>query len=112
MPISAEWSTIADDDGAVHFYKNLTKKGFVISLLPEHGNEVVVVLRPDERDPVEIGRLPAGTSELPWDLIVRKKVKKYKRLQIICQNSRYNDGFSLDQIIKTYTMGNYSKNRR
>lgn len=112
VPISAEWSTIADDDGAVHFYKNLTKKGFVISLLPEHGNEVVVVLRPDERDPVEIGRLPAGVSELPWDLIVRKKVKKYKRLQIICRNSRYNDGFSLDQIIKTYTMGNYSKNRR
>lgn len=112
VPISAEWSTIADDDEAVHFYKNLTKKGFVISLLPEHGNEVVVVLRPDERDPVEIGRLPAGTSELPWDLIVRKKVKKYKRLQIICRNSRYNDGFSLDQIIKTYTMGNYSKNRR
>ena len=112
VPIAAEWSTIADDDEAVHFYKNLTKKGFVISLLPEHGAEVDVILKPDERGEVEIGTLPAGDSVLPWDIIVRKKVKKYKRLQIICRNNRYDDGFSLDQIIKTYTMGNYSKNRR
>lgn len=112
VPIKGEWSTIADDDEMVHFFKNLTKKGFVISTLPEPIAEIDVSLKPDHRDEISIGKLPVGESTLPYDVFVRKKVKKYKRLQIIIRNNNYNDGFALDQIVKTYTVGNYSKNRR
>lgn len=112
VPIKAVWSTIADDDEMVHFFKNLTKKGFVLSFIPESNNGVEISLKPDEKEPIVIGTLNIEETTLPYDMFVRKKVKKYKRLQIICTNKSYNDNFGVDQIIKTYTVGNYSKNRR
>lgn len=112
VPIKAVWSTIADDDGMVHFFKNLAKKGFVISILPETLSGVGVYVKPDEKEPIFLGNIDVGKTTLPYDIFGRKKVKKYKRLQIICENGVYNDGFALDQIVKTYTLGNYSKNRK
>ena len=112
VPIRAVWSTIADDDEMVHFFKNLTKKGFVLSFIPESNNGVDIFLKPDEKEPIEIGTMNIDETTLPYDMFVRKKVKKYKRLQIICANESYNDNFGIDQIIKSYTVGNYSKNRR
>ncbi len=112
VPIYAEWSTIADDDEMVHFFKNLNKKGCVVSLLPGEGSYVRVLIKPDEKEPKDLGYIESGITELPSDMIVKKKIKKYKRLQFIIRDDWYNDGFALDQIIKTYTVGNYSKNRK
>ena len=111
VPVNAVWDTIADDDGAVHFFKNLNKKGFVVSLLPGSSSGVTVYLKPDEKEAVKYGTTDANGNLLPYDYFVRKKVKKYKRLQIICENNGLDQSFGVDQIIKTYTMGNYSKNR-
>lgn len=111
VPVYSRWSTVSDDDGMVHYFKNMTKKGVVVSLMPESNNGVDIYLKPDEKDPIYLGRQYVGKSTLPYDVFIRKKIKKYKRLQIICENNVYNDGFALDQIIKTYTVGNYSKNR-
>ena len=111
VPIEAEWSTIADDDGMVHFFKNLAKKGCVVSLLPNERSTVDVLIKPDEKDAILVVTATSEVTTLPYDVIVKKKIKKYKRLQFICRNNRYNNGFALDQIIKTYTVGNYSKNR-
>lgn len=110
-PFEARWSTIADDDGMVHFFKNMKKKGCLVSLLPESDSGVEVWLRADEKDPVKIGETDVKGKTLPFEFYVKKKVKKYKRLQIICKNSGADDGFGIDQIIKSYTVGNYSKNR-
>ena len=41
--------------------------------------------------------------------LVKKKVKKYKRLQIIVENDALNEGFGVLQIVKTFTIGNYAK---
>lgn len=112
VPIDAVWSTIADDDGAVHFFKNLKKKGCVVSLLPASDSGVSVFIKADEKDPVKIGETDATEYELPFDFYTKKKIKKYKRLQFICQNNVLDDSFGVDQIVKTYTMGNYSKNKR
>lgn len=109
--IDAVWSTISDDDGAVHFFKNLQKKGCVVSLLPEGNTGVKVFLKADENDPAYIGMAATEGGSLPYDYFIKKKVKKYKRLQIICENNYINEGFGIDQIIKSYTIGNYSKNR-
>lgn len=111
VPILARWSTIADDDGAVHFFKNLQKKGCVVSLLPMPVTGATVSLKADEKEPVEIGQVEFNGGTLPHEFYIKKKLKKYKRLQIICENNDPNSGFGLDQIIKSYTMGNYSKNK-
>lgn len=34
VAVSAEWSTIFDDDGALHYYKTMQKKGNLVSVLP------------------------------------------------------------------------------
>ena len=112
VPIIAEWSTIADDDGMVHFFKNLRKKGCVISLLPASDSGVEVYIKADSKEPVFVGATDAKDYYLPYEVYAKKKVKKYKRLQFICRNGALNDSFGIDQIIKSYTVGNYSKNRR
>ena len=33
-PVKAEWSTIFDDDGSLHYYKTMQKKGNLVSVLP------------------------------------------------------------------------------
>lgn len=111
VAIKARWSTIADDDGAVHFFKNLQKKGVVISLMPSSDSGVKVYLKADNKDPIYIGETDAKRYTLPNEVYVKKKVKKYKRLQFICENDTIDDSFGIDQIIKSYTMGNYSKNK-
>lgn len=111
VPVTAVWSTIADDDGAVHFFKNLKKKGSMVSLLPSSDSGVEIYLKPDRKDPIFVCESDAKQTDIPFDVYMKKKVKKYKRLQIICKNSTLDDAFGVDQIIKCYTMGNYSKNR-
>ena len=111
VAIDAVWSTIADDDGAVHYFKTMQKKGVVVSLLPSSDSGVDVYIKADSDDPVLVGSTDAKNNELPFDFYLRKKVKKYKRLQFICRNNVVDDSFGVDQIIKSYTIGNYSKNR-
>lgn len=112
VAIRAVWDTISDDDGAVHFFKNLQKKGCLVSLLPGSDTGVRVSLKPDEKDPIVLGSIDASGHILPYEYYAKKKVKKYKRLQIICENNGIDESFGIDQIIKTYTVGNYSKNRK
>ena len=111
VAIDAVWSTIADDDGAVHYFKNLQKKGVVISLLPQSDSGVDVYVKADDNEPILVGTTDAKDYTLPFDFYTRKKVKKYKRLQFICRNNTLDDAFGIDQIIKSYTVGSYSKNR-
>lgn len=108
-PIRAVWGTIADDDGSAHYYKNLQKKGSVVSLMPMSNNGVKVYVIPDEKDRIFVGETTAGNHVLPFNYYLRKKVKKYKRLQIVCENDTYDCGFGVDEIIKSYTMGSYAK---
>ena len=111
VPIDAVWSTIADDDGSPHYFKNLKKKGTMISLLPSSDSGVSVYIKPDSKNPIFVGETDAKDYELPYDFYSKKKVKKYKRLQFICENNVLDDSFGVDQIVKSYTVGNYSKNR-
>ena len=109
VPVKAVWGTIADDDGSAHYYKNLQKKGSVVSLMPMSNNGVNVYIIPDEKERVFVGETTAGNHVLPFNYYLRKKIKKYKRLQIVCENDTYDCGFGVDEIIKSYTLGNYAK---
>lgn len=109
VPIRAVWGTIADDDGSAHYYKTLQKKGSIVALMPMSNNGVRVHLIKDEDKPILVGETSAGEHTLPFSYYLRKKIKKYKRLQIVCENNTYNCGFGVDEIIKSYTIGNYAK---
>lgn len=113
VPVEARWTTIADDDGSLHYYKTLTKKGCVVSLLPEDGTTATVTIVRDEGgykneflmktyDPLD------PEKKLPTSLYTRKKVKKYKRLQFVIEDNTAHP-FGVDKIIKSYTLGSYAK---
>lgn len=109
--IKCEWSTIFDNDGATNFYKNLQKKGCLVTIQPMESTGVDVYVRADDKDEVPIGSITVSNVDVPQEFYLNKKIKKYKRLQIIVRNNGLNQGFGLQEIIKLYTLGNYSKNR-
>jgi len=109
--VVARWSTIADDDNALHYLKTLQKKGTIVSLLPEKGTAARVYLKKDEQNVlapvVESDPIPEGTV-LPPSVYTKKKIKKYKRLQFIIEDVTASP-FGVNKIIKSYTIGNYAK---
>ena len=156
-PVKAQWSTVLDDDGALHYYKSMQKKGNLVSVLPtdnisgyeqtdvdeETFNEnktdyytlngdlyvqctqesvydsettyfvisrskTQVYIKKDNDAPVLVKRKFGQSTEIPSELIVKKKFKKYKRLQFILENDSDED-FGIDSIIKSYTVGSYAK---
>lgn len=112
VPILARWGTIADDDGSANYYKKLQKRGSLVAVMPMSDSGVKVYLNPDGKPEdawTFVGETDIGNNVLPFNYYLRKKVKNYKRLQIICMNDSYNDGFGIDEIIKCYTLGNYAK---
>lgn len=157
VPVKAEWSTVFDDDGALHYYKTMQKKGNLVSVLPrenetaykqvlvdeetfnadktkyftfvdgkyvrctedsvwsadetyyiENRSNTKVYVRKDDKDPVEIQRSFGLSSDVPSEMFLKKKFKKYKRLQFIIKNEA-PEPFGVDSIIKNYTIGNYAK---
>jgi hypothetical protein len=49
-----------------------------------------------------------SSNTVAYDRFTKKKIKKYKRLQIIVGNDRA-EPFALTKVVKTYDMGNYAK---
>ena len=146
-----------DDDGSLHYYKTMQKKGNLVSILPIdnetgykqvavdeetfnedkslyyilvdgeyiqcteesvydenenyyiiHHSATKVLVRKDDKDPVEIERTFGRASSIPSEMFLNKKFKKYKRLQFIIRNEEDED-FGVDEIIKNYTFQNYAK---
>lgn len=115
MPIESHWATILDNDGATHYFKNMQKKGCLVTIQSADRNisntSAEVYIRADENKPVYIGAVAAANVDLPQDFYIKKKFKKYKRLQFIIKNDLLNESFGVQEVVKLYTIGNYSKNR-
>lgn len=114
-PISAKWTTILDDDGSAHYFKTLQKKGTMVVLYPQSSTGVKVYIKRDNEEERFVGTatVRGANNEIiaPSDFYLKKKAKKYKRLQIITENDGFDETFGIDEIIKCYTLGNYSRNR-
>lgn len=108
--IKFEWSTILDNDGATNFYKNLQKKGCLVTIAPMANTGADIYVKADDNDEVKIGSISVTNATVPQEFYLNKKIKKYKRLQIIVRNDS-SQGLGVHEIVKTYTIGNYSKNR-
>lgn len=122
--ITAIWSTKNDDDGASYLYKTMQKKGCSVTIKPYTRSSCSIYFSRDGNPDVfirkhlmdifswedlDFERFSFNTNDSPQDVYLKKKVKKYKRLQIIIKNDGLNEGFGILQIAKTYTVGNYAK---
>ena len=129
-PVSAYWASKFDDDNSPQILKTLKKKGTMVVLVPSAhtGCWVTLVKDGDEFQPlgyqntsifsfadVDFGYDDGGnplfifsSNAVAYDRFTKKKIKKYKRLQMIVGNSQ-PEPFALTKVVKTYDVGNYAK---
>lgn len=121
--IPAVWSTKLDDDGDFMVRKTLMKKGSGVFLKSYDSSSIKVVIRTDADFGREVKSANTGILDfsqldfsnftfntLPQNVIpLSKKIKKYKLMQIICQNEGLNQGFGIYAIEKRFVFGNFVK---
>lgn len=116
--IVAIWSTKSDDDGYPQHLKTLVKKGCSVTIKPFTRSSAEIYAR-TEQDAVErliregamdifdweeinFERFTFNSNDAPQDIMIKKKIKKYKRLQLVVRNAEANEGFGVFQIVKCY----------
>ncbi len=121
--IVAQWATPNDDDGGVHLYKRLLKKGGLVVMSPHDRTSAKIYFLIDGNpekyvageldifnwEDIDFERFTFNSNDTPQEIYFNKKVRKYKRLQIVVRNDAINEPFGIFEIIKTYTIGNYSR---
>ena len=124
--ISAVWATKYDDDGTPAVLKTLLKRGCCVTIKPYARSSAEVYIRADRTgghekkvagkpmdildfSDIDFERITFNTDESPQEIFLNRKVKNYKRLQIIVRNRETNEGFGIFQITKHYVTGNYAK---
>lgn len=124
--ISAVWTTKYDDDGTPAVLKTLLKRGCCVTIKPYARSSAEVYIRADRTgghekkvagkpmdildfSDIDFERITFNTDESPQEIFLNRKVKNYKRLQIIVRNQEPNEGFGIFQITKHYVTGNYAK---
>ena len=58
---------------------------------------------------IDFERFTFNTDDSPQEIFLNRKVKNYKRLQLIVRNGELNEGFGVFQITKHFVIGNYAK---
>jgi hypothetical protein len=122
-PVKAKWCSAFDDDGQPQKLKTYMKKGSMITIVPHYksGCEITLVKDGDVRqylgnfdadlqtfERIDFRRFTFSANAVAFDKFTKKKIKKYKRLQIIVENNKA-EPFGITQITKTYIIGNYAK---
>lgn len=124
--ICAVWATRYDDDGTPGYLKTLLKKGCCVTIKPFTRSSGAVYFRTDRTDgtesfaksasmdifdwgDIDFARFTFSTDESPREIFFTKKVKNYKRLQIIVRNDEKDEGFGIYQITKFFVVGNFAR---
>ncbi len=124
--IDAVWATKYDDDGTPALMKTMIKRGCSVTIKPYARSSGTVYFRSDrtsgeekkvakkEMDildftDIDFERFTFNTDDSPQEIFMNRKVKNYKRLQIIVRNGEVNEGFGIFQITKHFVVGNYAK---
>jgi len=124
--IDAVWATRYDDDGTPALLKTMIKRGCCVTIKPYARSSGTIYFRSDrtsgtEREvakkqmdildfgDIDFERFTFNTDDSPQEIFLNRKVKNYKRLQIIARNSEPDEGFGIFQITKHYVVGNYAK---
>ena len=129
-PVSAHWASVFDDDNCPQILKTLKKKGSMVILVPQAHTGCYVTLVKNGDEYQELGyqntsifsfadvdfgyddddnpQFIFSSNAVAYDRFTKKKIKKYKRLQIIVGNNQA-EPFALTKVVKTYDVGNYAK---
>lgn len=125
-PVRAVWATRYDDDGTPGNLKTMIKQGCCVTIKPYARSSGTVYFRSDKTEgaekeaakrlmdimdftDIDFERFTFNTDDSPQEIFFRKRVKNYKRLQIIIRNEEPNEGFGVYQITKNYVFSNYGK---
>ena len=123
--ITAMWSTPLDDDGDPMTLKTLLKKGNAVTIKPYNRSGAQILFK-TERDAsakeiargdmdifdwsdIDFGRFTFNADDGPAEIPFNRKVKNYKRLQIVIKNDAVNEGFGVYAIVKHFVTGNFAK---
>ena len=123
--IVAVWTTRADDDGDPMVLKTLLKKGNAVTIKPYTRSGAKVLFRTDrdvvgwqaasgtmdifDWSDIDFSRFTFNANDGPAEIPFNRKVKNYKRLQIIIKNDAVNEGFGVYAITKHFVTGNFAK---
>ena len=124
--ISAVWGTKYDDDGTPSYFKSLLKKGCCVTIKPMSRSSATVYFRTDKTqgaeqpiardtmdmfdwEDIDFARFTFNSDDGPQEIFFSKKIKNYKRLQIIIRNAERDEGFGVYQITKHFVFGNFAK---
>ncbi len=123
VPIGAYWAFCYDDFNKPNEYKTLTKKGNVIHSRAMPHSVVKVAYRTDREHETAIGRINTGYFDFSdvdfedftfntfeeTDIVFKKKVKKFKRLQIALYSDEKAKPFGIYSLTMAAKIGNYYK---
>ena len=124
--IDAVWATVYDDDGTPALLKTMIKRGCCVTIKPYARSSGTIYFRSDRTGgearqvtgkpmdildftDIDFERFTFNTDDSPQEIFLNRKVKNYKRLQLIARNSEVNEGFGIFQITKHFVIGNYAK---
>ena len=123
--ITAVWSTKADDDGDPMRLKTMIKQGNAVTLKPFLRSSAQILFRTDKDavampatdgavdifswEDIDFSRFTFNVNDGPQEIPFRRKVKNYKRLQIVIKNDAVDEGFGIYGIVKHFVVGNYAK---
>ena len=116
--------TALDDCGVPHLTKNTVKKSLVVKAKSASSNAIKCEAKPDEKDPVYIGSLPASGvnfedfdfSIYPWytsryaSTALSEKEKRWIEKQIILTTEQFASPISIYSISYRYTIKGKIKN--
>lgn len=127
IPVKAKWCSSFDDDGHPEKLKTLKKRGTLITLAPHFKSGCEITLIKNGNVFEHIGRINTDlftfenisfndathpftfiSNEVTPDIFTKKKIKKYKRLQIVLENN-LPEPFGIINIVKSFSFGNYAK---
>ncbi len=128
MPIHAIWKTPVEDEGIIERYKTLQRKGCLAVLAPHIYSSCRIYYAVDGQnqkfikesfvdictlfDMVNFSRLGFDSNDGPREVYFNNRQWRYKRIQLIFENNQLNEGFGLYNVVKSFTVKEYSRNRR
>ena len=122
--IRARYALTVDHDGMPQYFKKLMKKGFAVAIYPYGkagakvyyekngaGEQLVADVNASITtfDNVDFEDFSFETTDTVRIIYPKKKVKKYKTLQLIVENDEIDEQFGLVSVTKTYTVQNFAK---
>ncbi|MBR2977216.1 MAG: hypothetical protein IKC50_02950, partial [Oscillospiraceae bacterium] len=114
-----------DDDGDPMILKTLLKKGNAVTIKPYDRSSAKILFRTDQDavawqaaegtmdifnwEDIDFARFTFNANDAAQEIPLNRKVKNYKRLQIVVKNETADEGFGVYAITKHFVSGNFAK---